>query len=145
MIRFCQTALWSVFTNLNYHWSAWKLLFLLVLKTVCQSIKYLPLWQAWSISVYFVCLSRLSVSIFLYAYCLYTVCTGHMHKHIHSLSIQLILKILDSYNKDTANSESSNSEQIIFTKGNTRLGSCVPLVTTFSSPINIKHIVCVSV
>ena len=48
----------------------------------------------------------------------------------------------DSYNKDTANSESSNTEQFILTKGNTGLGSCALLVTTFSSPINIKHIVC---
>ena len=102
----------------------------------------MPLWQAWSISVYFVCLSRLSVSTFLYAYCLYTVCTyGHMHKHRHSLSTQLILKIFGSYNKDTANSESSNPEQFFLTKGNTELGSCAPLGTIFSSPINIKHIV----
>ena len=55
----------------------------------------------------------------------------HMHTHTQSLLI-----IFGSYNKDTANTELSNTEPFILTKENTGLGSCEPLVTIFSSPIN---------
>lgn len=83
LIRFCQTALCSVFTNLNYHWGAWKFLRPHVLKTVCWSIKCLPLWQAWHVSVYLP--FQVVCQYILYVYCLYTmymaVC---MRAHAHT-------------------------------------------------------------
>lgn len=83
LIRFCQTALCSVFTNLNYHWGAWKFLRPHILKTVCRSIKCLPLWQAWHVSVYLP--FQVVCQYILYVYCLYTmymaVC---MRTHTHT-------------------------------------------------------------